>query len=364
MSEQRITKLVKVPLGRPIRDKPPSFPPLNDLELNLVENKKLLKDGLPLIPIKEIDATKIKRDDPEEDEEIDIDIGKPHKSKKKRDKEKHSSKSGKSGKSGKKEKSKHSHSKEEKKKRHSKHPKGGHKRHASLEEALGGDEEQDEPLDESEGDEEEDEDATEQSEEEDDSEEEEEEEQLTPEEIEERDKEEFIWRFRILKKKYPNAEIPEYNEHSNLSTMKKTYDRTLRSLSLDSSVETYRTYLVGGFMILEFVSTNWFNINMTGFTKQQFIVMNKYDSLLIELGEKSYNNLGSRLPVEVRLIGFILMQAAIFFIAKMIAEKAGEKVADLFSGMTPQAESRQQPEKSKTMRGPSISVDEIRKMTK
>ena len=105
-----------------------------------------------------------------------------------------------------------------------------------------------------------------------------------------REKEEYIWRFRILKKKYkhPSYEIPSYNEHSDLATMKITYDRTVRELYLDSTVEQYRTYLMGGFLAVEYVCNQWLGIDLEGFTKQQLKLMHKYDMLLVELGEKSY----------------------------------------------------------------------------
>ena len=55
---------------------------------------------------------------------------------------------------------------------------------------------------------------------------------------------------------------------------------------------------------------------MTGFAQSQLVNMNKYDALLIELGEKHYIPSGSQWPVEVRLLGLIFMQTALFIISK------------------------------------------------
>ena len=44
-------KLIKIPLGREIVIKKANFPPLDNLDLNLLENPKLLKKDAPLIPI-------------------------------------------------------------------------------------------------------------------------------------------------------------------------------------------------------------------------------------------------------------------------------------------------------------------------
>lgn len=198
---------------------------------------------------------------------------------------------------------------------------------------------------------------------------------LSPEERESKEKEEYIWRFRILKKQYKNRNIPEYNEHDDLGMMKMTYERAVREIHLEDSVESYRTYLIGGFMVMEFVSNNWIGVDLTGFTSQQMLMMNKYDRLLIELGEKSYNRWGANLPVELRLIGFILLQAGLFYLGKIIADKAGSSVAELFRGITGQppaaavadaekkstdAEINDVPPKKK-MRGPSVKVEDLKK---
>lgn len=159
---------------------------------------------------------------------------------------------------------------------------------------------------------------------------------LTPEEKLAKQKEEYLWRFRILKKKYKNADIPTFNEHSDFNMMKLTYDRTVKELYLDDSVDNYRTYLMGGFVLTEWVCTQWADIDLEGFAKQQRRMMPKYDRLIIELGEKSYSTWGSNIPVEVRLIGLVLFNAAIFYIGKIVALKYGGDAADFFIGISGQ----------------------------
>jgi hypothetical protein len=197
---------------------------------------------------------------------------------------------------------------------------------------------------------------------------------LSPEERERQEREEYIWRFKIMKKKYRNRNIPEFNEHDDLEMMKMTYQRSLKEISLDENVESYRMYLQFGFMGMEYVATQWLGIDLTGFAKQQMSAMHKYDSLLIELGEKSQNRWLSNLPVEIRLIGFIIIQAGIFYVGKMIAGNVNEGVADFFRGMmgqgsSPPAASAPGPagaggatEPKRKMRGPSIKAEDIKKM--
>lgn len=193
-------------------------------------------------------------------------------------------------------------------------------------------------------------------------------------EVEEEERQEYIWRWKVIKKQYPNADLPEFSEFSDVSTMKSTYDRTLKELYLDDCVENYRTYLVGGMMALEYGCTHWLGIDMSGFLHSQVSSMERYDRLLLELGEKSYSRWAMNLPVEVRLLGTILMQGILFYLGKMIAAKSGDGVADMIMGIfrgskgtmgktisntQPRNENEQQ-ERPK-MRGPSISAKEINK---
>ena len=197
---------------------------------------------------------------------------------------------------------------------------------------------------------------------------------LSPEEREEKEKEEYVWRFRILKRKYRNKNIEEFNEHSDLSTMKKTYDRTVKELYLDDTVESYRGYLCIGFWGLEFVFTNFLGIDMNGFANNQIKMMTKYDRMLVELGEKSYSQWGMKLPVEVRLLGMIIIQGLLFYLGKVIAVKCGSDVNEIFqslSGSPPSSKkvdeesqsSQNNNSEKKKMRGPRIRSQDIRQET-
>ena len=140
--------------------------------------------------------------------------------------------------------------------------------------------------------------------------------------------------------------------------MKKTYDNMVRKLSLDSTVENYKTYLIGGFMGCEFLLGNYLGFDMQGFTQQQILQMNSYERLLIELGEKSYVPSGSGWSVEVRLLGLVLMNACLFIISRMILKKSGANLLGMINGMNSSAQTTQQVKKRK-MKGPSIDIDSL-----
>ncbi len=346
--------VTRIPRSDPIPDRPINFPPLGNLHLELLENKKKLKQGAPLIP----SSTKRPKHVPSLSDKVTV----SEKSESEPQTPKQSTMSGKSSssaKSGKKKRKKIVEDDDEEEE--------DEDMIADLAEE-GDDDDIEAELGED-GDEDDEEEEGEEGEEEEEEEEDDPYAGLSPEEREAMEKEEYIWRFRILKKKYksPSVEIPIYNEHSDLTEMKTSYNRTIKELTLDDNVESYRTYLVGGWIVMEFACTQWVGIDLTGFTLQQTKMMYKYDRLLIELGERSYNQWGSNIPVEVRLIFMIMIQAGMFYLAKVISTKFGNNVAELFKGFTgqpPDAVPSSEEKPKRRMRGPKIKAEEIREMHK
>lgn len=162
-------------------------------------------------------------------------------------------------------------------------------------------------------------------------------------------KRELLFKFDLLRKSYKTANIPEFTIHSDYLTMQRTYDSTIRQVNVDNNIDTYKSYLITGFYITEFVLGYWLKFDMQDFTKQQIVSMNKYEHLLIELGEKNYVPEGSKWPVEIRLLFTILINAAIFIVTKLVMKKIG---GSLFGT---QDDTAQQPPKRR-MRGPDVNL--------
>jgi Family of unknown function (DUF5767) len=132
-------------------------------------------------------------------------------------------------------------------------------------------------------------------------------------------KRDLLFRFDILRKSYKEASIPEYNEFTDIRTLERTYEDTVRRVALDGKVEGYRRFLNMGFLAVEFIFTNIFKLDMSGFAKQQMSSMNSYEKILIELGEKTMlDKAKSSWPPEYRLMFAILMNAVTFFLMKSV----------------------------------------------
>lgn len=183
--------------------------------------------------------------------------------------------------------------------------------------------------------------------------------QKTQQEIEEEEdkKRELLFKFELLKKSYKGANIPDLSVHTDYKTITRTYEDTVKRLNIDSNVESYKTYLIGGFMAVEYGLGHFLKFDMKGFTQQQMSNMNKYNKLLIELGEKTYVPKGKQWPVEVRLAFLILFNAAIFVISKMILKGTGNNLLNMFNNMGDNTTTS--PVKKKKMKGPNVEVEDL-----
>jgi len=144
-------------------------------------------------------------------------------------------------------------------------------------------------------------------------------------------KRELLFKFHRLKKTYPKVNLPEFNMMSNHENMKRTYETTVKNLTIDSTVETYKSYMMMGFMGCEVVLGK-IGFDMEGYTQQQTLYMNSYEKLLIELGEKSYVPSSiNKWPVEIKLASLFLFQTTIFIGSKIIAKKTNVNILQMYN---------------------------------
>lgn len=183
--------------------------------------------------------------------------------------------------------------------------------------------------------------------------------------------EHYLWKLKVLKKNRPDLELPPYSEHTDFTTLKKIYDNGMREVALDTSAGYYKQILVATFYGVEFVATQLVGVDLSGFAGYQMSMINSYDSLLLELGERPYATFGSSLPVEARLFAMIVFQAGMFYLMKLAERKGNGNILSLMTSMLGIGGNKKTPpatfggggsEKPKKRRGPSIKVEDIKGM--
>lgn len=168
---------------------------------------------------------------------------------------------------------------------------------------------------------------------------------------------------RKANREFP-IDVPDFTEKSDLDSMRGTYSMLVKHISVNGKVDLYRSYLIGGFVLTEIVLGRFAWLDMAGFAKEQMSSMSSYDMLLIELGEKTYVPKEKQLPVELRLLGIVLINVALFIAARQLMKRTGTDMRGMLSGLTSMtgafgATGTTAPERKSRprMRGPDLSDD-------
>ena len=188
-------------------------------------------------------------------------------------------------------------------------------------------------------------------------------------------KEHYLWQFTKIKKANPNMKIPEVDEHDDVEEIKSVYRRTVKDMTLDRSIADNRMYLMVGFFVTEFIGVNYLGIDIVGYADNQLLMIDRYNELLIELGERSYNRWGTGFPVEIRLLFLMILNAFFFYIIKLMGSGKGGSnsvyvnvIKGMMSGnpnMNTQnttTNTASAPQPKPKMKGPTITLDDIEEM--
>jgi hypothetical protein len=182
-------------------------------------------------------------------------------------------------------------------------------------------------------------------------------------------KRDILFKFKILKKCYKDAVIPEYSEFTSLDTLQREYDSIVRQLALDATVENYKKYLTIAFFGVEFVLKNFLKLQIIeGFAQHQLLGMNQYEQLLFQIGEKSYLE-KSKWGPEAKLFGLVMINTVMFVGSKMVFKSFGGNIMNLINPQQStqsinnnQGSSKQtgsMPSSKPKMKGPTIDLDEL-----
>jgi hypothetical protein len=133
------------------------------------------------------------------------------------------------------------------------------------------------------------------------------------------EKRKILAKFGMLSAMYPSTPMPYITMSTDLEFMKNEYETIFRKLKIHDKQLQYKQFLIFAFYGIEYVLGRFCKMNMDGFSKSQIANINQYDRLLIELGHKHYvSDAPESFPVEIRLVGMILIQTAIFVIMQKV----------------------------------------------
>lgn len=169
------------------------------------------------------------------------------------------------------------------------------------------------------------------------------------------EKREYLAKFNMIQKQYPRATIPHLSMQTDLEFMKNEYDSVLQRLRIDDKHQRYRQYMTMLFYGAEVFLGKFFKLDMVGYAEQQIQNMDKYDKLLIELCHKNYiPDASEKFPVEVRLLGLVVIQTAVFLIMKKVSINMDMSFFNMFSSPSPTSQTKPTPTQGTTkMSGPS-----------
>ena len=161
----------------------------------------------------------------------------------------------------------------------------------------------------------------------------------------------FRVKFGTLRRNWPNFHIPDPPESTSLEQIHAQYDIYIRHIHVSNNIDMYKLCLVVVWLAIEGFCFK-IGLDISGYTVSQMNAMNKYEQLLIELGETNYKTASegtgtqSQWPVEIRIVYASLVSAVGFIIIKMLASwvnMSPETLAPIingiqafFTGTTPQ----------------------------
>ncbi|NBO50365.1 MAG: hypothetical protein EBU80_11745, partial [Chitinophagia bacterium] len=146
-----------------------------------------------------------------------------------------------------------------------------------------------------------------------------------------KEKREILYQLNRLEAKgytIPNC----YNMQSDLTEMKREYERIVRDRDIDSSVRFQRKMLMAFVTGTEYLNTRYdpFAIKLDGWSEQVHDNINDYDDIFEELHEK-YKAKGKKMAPELRLFISLTGSAFMFHLtSKMFKESSIPGVEEVF----------------------------------
>jgi hypothetical protein len=150
----------------------------------------------------------------------------------------------------------------------------------------------------------------------------------------------YITNYTRLRDSWPEYKFPDLPDESTTDYIINAYEHCISKIQLDMNVNQYKAGLIILFLVIEVISVKYMGLDGGGYTVSQIKAMNRYERLLIELGEKRLISIGNQWSVEVRITFIALVNFGIFVLMKWLSGLLGPElsgmitplISNLFSG--------------------------------
>ena len=140
-------------------------------------------------------------------------------------------------------------------------------------------------------------------------------------------------KFAKLRKLFPDYNIPYFDSSVNLEIKHRNYERYLQQVQIDRGTSRWKGYLLFFLGLIEIICVKGLGLDMSGFFFDQISTMISYESMLMELGEKSQTSFGASWPVEIRIVLLSLVNAIIFVGIRLFSSHFGAGLANIIKQM-------------------------------
>lgn len=143
----------------------------------------------------------------------------------------------------------------------------------------------------------------------------------------------FRTKFGILRSSYPQWNIQDPSEGSTLDQVHDMYENYVKEIIISMNSNQWKIYLIILFLGIEIFGIKVLGMDFKGYTMSQVKSMNRYNRLLVELGEKYYVQGNSNWPIEIRFIITAAINAIIFFAIKYFSKwLGGDHMSEVIQG--------------------------------
>lgn len=133
----------------------------------------------------------------------------------------------------------------------------------------------------------------------------------------------FRAKFGILRQSFPQWQVVDPPESATLDQWHDIYEGYVRQIIVSLNCNQWKVYLVIAFLAIEVFCIKVLGLDARGFTMSQVKIMNRYDQVLVELGEKYYVQGPSNWPVEARILMMAAFNGVIFIAVKYLSKWLG-----------------------------------------